>query len=56
MQQWLNEAKQFSRQEATFMIVGNKKDLPADQRAVQVVEGAKFAQENGKTLSIYQQW
>ena len=27
VQQWLNEARQFSRQEATFIVVGNKKDI-----------------------------
>lgn len=47
IQQWLTEARQFSRQEATFIIVGNKKDLTS-QRVVEMTEGAKFAQENGK--------
>ncbi|TNV73895.1 hypothetical protein FGO68_gene6971 [Halteria grandinella] len=45
VQQWLTEARQFSRQEATFMIVGNKKDL-VSQRVVEMTEGAKFALEN----------
>jgi GTPase SAR1 family protein len=47
MQSWLNEARQFSRQEATYIIVANKKDL-SDQRVVPMTDGAKFAQENGK--------
>ncbi|CDW87998.1 ras-related protein rab-4b-like [Stylonychia lemnae] len=45
VQQWLNEARQFSRQEATFIMVGNKKDNEQD-RVVQMTDAAKFAQEN----------
>ena len=52
MQSWLNEARQFSRQEATYIIVANKKDLN-DQRVVPMTDGAKFAQENGKNTLYY---
>ena len=48
---WLAEVKQFARSEATYMIFGNKKDLATEQgqRQVSYTEGAKFAQENGKS-------
>eukprot|EP00347_Sterkiella_histriomuscorum_P022545 403338085 len=45
VQSWLNEARQYSRQEATFILVGNKKDQESS-RVVEMTEAAKFAQEN----------
>lgn len=53
MQSWLNEARQFSRSEATFIIVGNKKDQE-ENRVVEMTEAAKFAQENGIITVITQ--
>ena len=49
IQSWLNEAKQYARQEAVYIVVGNKKDLK-DDRNVEMLDAAKFAQENGKLL------
>ena len=53
MQNWLTEVKQYARSEATYMIFGNKNDLEASgQRQVNLIDGAKFAQENGKWLIV----
>jgi hypothetical protein len=32
------------------MVVGNKRDLAASSRVVEMTEGAKFALENGKNI------
>ena len=53
MQNWLTEVRQYARSEATYMIFGNKNDLEASgQRQVNLVDGAKFAQENGKCATL----
>jgi hypothetical protein len=38
----MNEAKQFARQEATFIVVGNKKDLE-ESRSIEMTDGAKYS-------------
>ena len=53
VQNWLTEVRQYARSEATYMIFGNKNDLEASgQRQVNLVDGAKFAQENGKCATL----
>ena len=53
VQTWLSEVKQYARSEATYMIFGNKNDLEdSGQRQVNLVDGAKFAQENGKLYQL----
>ena len=47
MTDWINEAKQFSRDDATFMLVGNKKDLAINgERQITFLTASQFAQEN----------
>ena len=44
---WLSEVRQGARSEATYFIFGNKNDLEdKGQRQVNLMDGAKFAQEN----------
>ena len=45
--EWIEEAKQFSRPDASFMLLGNKKDLSINgERVIQYLDASKFAQEN----------
>ena len=47
MKTWLSEVRTGARAEATYFIFGNKNDLEdSGQRQVNMVDGAKFAQEN----------
>ena len=47
LKDWLEEAKQYSRPEATFMILGNKRDLSINgERQVEFLTSSQFAQEN----------
>ena len=47
LKDWLEEAKQYSRPEATFMILGNKRDLSINgERQVELLTSSQFAQEN----------
>ena len=45
VQNWLNDAKNLSREEASFCVVGNKCDLK-DNRVVKFNDVAKFCQNN----------
>ena len=47
LQAWINDARQYSRPEASYLILGNKKDLAASgEREVDVLQASGFAQEN----------
>lgn len=45
VQNWFNDAKNLARQEASFVVVGNKCDLK-DNRVVKYNDAAKFCQQN----------
>lgn len=45
VQNWFNDAKNLSRQESSFVVVGNKCDLK-DNRVVKFNDAAKFCQQN----------
>jgi GTPase SAR1 and related small G proteins len=44
--QWLKDARELARPDICGILVGNKLDL-AENRQVEMGEGAKYAQENG---------
>ena len=47
LKDWLEEARRYSRPEATFMILGNKRDLSINgERQVEFLTSSQFAQEN----------
>ena len=43
---WANETKDLKREDAIFVLVGNKTDLE-DKRVISRVDGEKFAEDNG---------
>jgi len=44
---WLNDAKNYAKNETSIVLVGNKSDLK-EQRVIKYNDGAKFCQENSK--------
>ena len=48
---WIADAKQYSRSEATYLIIANKKDLAmSGERQVEFLTASGFAQENESLL------
>lgn len=45
LSQWIKDAKELARSDICISIIGNKNDLK-DERAINYMEAAKFAQEN----------
>ena len=44
---WISDAKQYSRPDATYLLLGNKKDLVvAGERQVDYISASQYAQEN----------
>lgn len=50
---WLADARRhLTNPNTIIMLVGNKSDLPADQREVTYEEAAKFSEENGYLFEL----
>ncbi len=44
---WLNDAKNYAKNETSIVLVGNKSDIK-EQRVIKYNDGAKYCQENSK--------
>ena len=48
---WLSDARTLASPNIVILLVGNKRDLDAE-REVTFLEASRFAQENGKIISL----